>query len=104
MGGRDDEATPLVSVTKDFGETYAEVRAWAVPESDRYPDGLKYSMQYGSTDGETIIRYDNFPDHPGAALHHKHHSDGSVEDIEFPGLEPLFDRFKAEVQNHGEHW
>jgi hypothetical protein len=39
------------------------------------PEGLKYSMQYGTTDGETIIRYDNSPDHPNAAHHHKHRSD-----------------------------
>lgn len=104
MGGNDEEAAPLISVTKDFGETYAEVRAWAVPESDRYPDGLKYSMQYGTTDGETIIRYDNFPDHPDAAPHHKHLADETVQDVEFEGIEALFDRFKAEVRNHGEHW
>ncbi len=61
-------------------------------------------MQYGTTDGETIIRYDNFPDHPDAAQHHKHLSNGDVEDIEFTGLEPLYDRFKQEVRTHGEHW
>ncbi len=42
MGGSaDDDASPVIRVTKDFGETYAEVRAWDVPESERYPDGLK---------------------------------------------------------------
>lgn len=100
----DDEAVPLISVTKDFGETYAEVQAWTVPESERYPDGVKYSMQYGTTGGKTIVRYDNFPDHPDAASHHTHRSDGEVTDVEFQGLEALFDRFKTEVRNHGEHW
>ena len=61
-------------------------------------------MQYGRIDGGTIVRYDNFPDHPGASRHHKHTETGSVEDIEFPGLRPLFQRFKQEVRNHGEHW
>lgn len=102
MGG--DDAELLISVSKDFGETYAEVKAWNVPPSDRYPDGLKYSMQYGSRDGGTRFRYDNFPDHPEATMHHKHTVDGDTEDIEFHGLEALFDRFKREVRTHGETW
>ncbi|WP_440772078.1 toxin-antitoxin system TumE family protein [Natronorubrum sp. DTA28] len=61
-------------------------------------------MQYGTADGETIVRYDNFPDHPDAAPHHKHQSDGTVEDVEFVGLEPLFERFQNEVRDYGEHW
>lgn len=104
MVGSDDDAEPLIRRTKDFGDTYAEIRAWAVLSSDRYPKGLKDTMQYGTTEGQTIIRYDNFPDHPDAAPHHKHLSDGTVEDVDFPGLEALFDRFKQEVPNHGESW
>ncbi|WP_121742843.1 toxin-antitoxin system TumE family protein [Natronorubrum halophilum] len=91
-------------MTKDFGGTFAEIRAWEVPSSDRYPEGVKYSMQYGTSDGETIVRYDNFPDHPDAARHHKHLPNGGVEDTDFTGLEALYDRFKQEVRNHGEHW
>lgn len=103
-GDEDADADPLIQRTKDFGDTSAEVTAWAVPSSDRYPEGLKYSMQYGTTDGETIIRYDNFPDHPDAAHHHKHRADGKVEDVDFHGLEALYDQFKQEVRDHGEHW
>ena len=51
-------------------------------------------MQYGHIDGGTIIRYDNFPDHPGASRHHKHTEDRSVESVEFPGLLPLYQQFK----------
>jgi hypothetical protein len=65
----DDEARQIVKVTKDFGDRYAEVSAFRVPESNRYPEGIKYSMQYGNAAGETILRYDNFPDHPDAANH-----------------------------------
>lgn len=101
MGG---DADVLIEVTKDFGETFAEVRAWAVPSSERYPEGVKYSMQYGTLEGDTIIRYDNFPDHPGVSHHHKHTKDGSVEDVTFQGLVELYDRFKAEVRAHGESW
>jgi len=61
-------------------------------------------MQYGTTTGKTIIRYDTFPDHPGAAPHHKHLPNGETTDIEFSGLEALYDRFKPEVRDHGEHW
>ncbi len=104
MADGDDSATLLIEVTKDFGETYAEVQAWAVPSSDRYPDGVKYSMQYGTTNGGTIIRYDNFPDHPGTTPHHKHLPNGETTDIEFTGLEALYDRFRQEVRDHGEHW
>lgn len=100
----DDEATQVIAVTKDFGDRYAEISAFRVPESDRYPGGIKYSMQYGNAAGETIIRYDNFPDHPDAPHHHKHRVDGTVEDVEFEGLQSLFERFKSEVIEHGHNW
>lgn len=103
MTGEDD-AELLVDVTRDFGDHYAEVRAYRVPVSDRYPSGVKYSMQYGNVAGETLLRYDNFPDHPGASHHHVHRSDDSVEDVDFEGLEPLFERFKNEVIEHGHDW
>jgi hypothetical protein len=35
--------------------------AWQVPESEDYPEGLKYSFQYMDADGDTILRYDNSP-------------------------------------------
>lgn len=100
----DDDAERVLQVTRDFGDRYAEVSAYRVPASDRYPEGIKYSMQYGDTAGDTIIRYDNFPDHPGAAHHHKHCPDGTVEDVDFEGLAALFRRFKTEVRQHGHDW
>ena len=105
MGGNGG-ATNVLDVTERFpaNGTLVDVTAWRVPRSDRYPEGVRYSMQYGHIDGGTIIRYDNFPDHPGASRHHNHTEDGSVESVEFPGLLPLFRRFKQEVRNHGEHW
>ncbi|MFC6864400.1 DUF6516 family protein [Halomicroarcula sp. GCM10025817] len=63
-----------------------------------------YSMQYGNAVGETIIRYDNFPDHPDAAHYHKHRADGAVVDVDFDGLQPLFQRFKSAVIDHGHDW
>ena len=100
----DDGGVKILDVTRDFGDRYAEVIAWDVPQSDRYPDGVKYSMQYGNAAGETIVRYDNVPDHPDAAHHHKHTAEGAVRDVEFAGLGPLFERFKSEVNDHGHDW
>jgi len=45
------------------------------------------------TNDGTIIRYDNFPDHPNAAIHHKHLPDGTVEAVDFTGLRSLFAAF-----------
>lgn len=114
MGGSGSDAVLLVKRRENFDETFVEVVAWAVPASEQYPDGVRYSMQYGhrdptatdvaSEDG-TIIRYDNFPDHPEAPNHHKHLPDGSVEGVEFPGLRRLAERFKREVsETYGEPW
>ena len=89
---------------RDFGDRYAEVQAWVVPDSDRYPDGIKYSMQYGTAAGETILRYDNFPDHPDAARHHKHTAGGDVRYVEFEGIRALFQRFKDEVRSYDHKW
>lgn len=100
----DGDAVKVLEVTKDFGERYAEVTAWSVPESERYPTGVKYSMQYGNAAGETVFRYDNFPDHPGAGHHHKHTADGEVVDVEFDSLQALYERFKREVKEYGDEW
>ncbi|MEM4781092.1 MAG: DUF6516 family protein [Halalkalicoccus sp.] len=102
MAREGSDATLLVKTRQNFGETYAEVRVRDVPSSDRYPDGVRYSMQYDRKGGETVFRYDNFPDHPGSATHHKHLADGTVADVDFPGWKALFRRFKTEV-NEREH-
>ena len=99
----DDRARLLLREREHFGNRYAEVKAWAVPSSDRYPEGIKYSFQYGTHEGETIIRYDNFPDHPDASHHHKHTSDG-VEDVEFDGLLARYHQLKQEVRERGHDW
>lgn len=99
-----DEAEEVLSETHDFGERYVEVKAWLVPESNRYPEGIKYTMQFGTTDGETIVRYDNFPDHPGVDRHHKHVESGRVKNVEFDGLPDLYRQFKSEVSDRGFEW
>ncbi|MDJ1432869.1 DUF6516 family protein [Halostagnicola sp. A-GB9-2] len=107
MGDGDDtDAKHVMGREFEFDGTYVEAEAWVVPNSDRYPEGIKYSFQYGTTDGETIFRYDNFPDHPGVGRHHKHNSDDpdDVENVDFTDLESLYKRFKQEVIDNGENW
>lgn len=111
MVGDDDDATQILGVRERFpaNGTYAHVTAYRVPRSERYPDGIKYSMQYGRSDtvedeDGTIFRYDNFPDHPGAPLHHKHTADDDVEGVDYDGVLDLYHTFKQEVRDHGEPW
>jgi hypothetical protein len=100
----DESATLLVRERENFDERYAEVEAWSVPSSERYLDGVKYSFQYGELDGDTLFRYDNFPDHPDAPRHHRHTQDGRVTRVEFEGVSQLYQRFKPEVNEHGHDW
>jgi hypothetical protein len=54
-----------VAVLRDEIEAYsdgtvARVRILAVPESDRFPDGVKYAFHYGVAGTEQpIVRFDN---------------------------------------------
>lgn len=68
------------------------VKALAVPESEKFPEGVKYRMHYGTLDGETILRYDN------SHGRHERHSCGEREAIDFPGLESLYRRFVREIE------
>lgn len=109
MGGDDADARLVLEVDRQFNGTFVDVSAWSVPKSDRFPDGVKYSMQYGRRDvpegkDGTIVRYDNFPDHKGAPRHHKHTESGDVEGAEFRGVQELYQRFKQEVRDYGEEW
>ncbi len=68
-----------------------------VPESDAYPEGVKYSMHYGDYDGTTILRYDNAH---GATKGHERHTSAGIESIDFEGWRALFQRFRREVREH----
>jgi len=83
-------------------ETFAdgsryEMIATSVPESDDYPEGVKYRFQYMSEDGRTRLRFDNFPEHPNVDRHHYHTPDGVADDIEYTGLADHIRRFHAEI-------
>ena len=67
-------------------ETRYEMIATEIPTSDDYPEGIKYRFQYMDEDGRTVLRFDNFPDHPGVGRHHYHTPDGVYDDIEYTTL------------------
>lgn len=80
--------------------TRYEMIATAVPESDNYPEGVKYRFQYMADDGRTLLRFDNFPDHPGVTRHHCHTPDGVYDDIEYTSLRDHVQRFYNEMDDH----
>lgn len=67
-------------------------------EDQQYPSGWDYSLHYGVIGGETILRYDNA--HERTKGHERHTPDGT-EEIEFPGMGALLDRFQREVDARG---
>jgi len=63
-------------------------------DDDKYPSGWDYTLHYGTTSGETLLRYDNAHErHKG----HERHAEDDVEEIEFPGMSKLLERFQQEV-------
>jgi len=74
-----------------------EAVAWSVPESDAFPEGIKYSFQYLGPANQELLRYDNANDARGVGRHHRHAS-GRVEGIEFEGPRSHPDRFLQEVE------
>lgn len=84
-----------VSVLRDDTRVYddgtvARVRVLAVPESDRFPEGVKYAMHYGEMGAaDPIIRFDN---HHGS---HELHVGATVWEIEFPGFHTLYEAWRA---------
>jgi hypothetical protein len=81
---------------KPDGSRY-EMVAWQVPESEEYPEGLKYSFQYMDADGDTLLRYDNAPHHQDVGRHHRHTQGGEVTKLAFTGLADLIADFQTEV-------
>ena len=69
------------------------VRVLAVPESEKFPDGVKYRLHYGTVDETTLVRYDNSHDE-----HERHTREGLDEGYEFPGYDAVQERFWAEVK------
>jgi hypothetical protein len=64
---------------------FIEVRDMDLPEK------IKYRYHYMKKDNTLIFRYDNAPHYPGIQTfpHHKHTSEGSVEEAGEPTLETV---------------
>jgi hypothetical protein len=70
--------------------TVVRIRILDVPESDQYPEGVKYAFHYGVAGADDpIIRFDN---HHGP---HELHIAGQVFEIEFEGLQSLYRTWRA---------
>jgi hypothetical protein len=88
-----DDVRVLEDTERRFADgTVLRVRVLAVPESEKFPDGVKYRLHYGTDEGETLVRYDN-----SHGVHERHTSDGIDENYEFPGYETVQKRFWDEV-------
>jgi hypothetical protein len=90
----DDDVRVLEDTERRFADgTVLRVRVLAVPGSEKFPDGVKYRLHYGTDDGETLIRYDN-----SHGVHERHTPDGLDSDYEFPGYDSVQERFWDEVE------
>ncbi|MEF8872623.1 MAG: DUF6516 family protein [Haloarculaceae archaeon] len=77
---------------REFGDRLVRIRVLRVPESEKFPNGIKYAYHYGEKGAEDpILRYDN---HHGV---HERHKGENVDKIEFPGAEQLLRRFIEEL-------
>ena len=92
----DDDIEVVRDRRRDFGDEIIRIRVLRVPESDKFPEGIKYAFHYGrkEDDDSPILRYDN---HHGV---HERHRGSEVEEIEFPGLRELLERFVRELPAH----
>lgn len=90
----EDGPSVLINEREVVEEEFVKrVKVLAVPESQKFPRGIKYRMHDGRVDGETILRYDN-----SHGTHERHRKDG-VQAIDFPGLEALYRRFTDEIED-----
>ncbi|MDL0125610.1 DUF6516 family protein [Halobacterium salinarum] len=86
-----DDVTVLEDEIKAYADgTVARIRILAVPESEKFPDGVKYAFHYGEAGSEgPIIRFDN---HHGV---HELHTGPHVYEIDYPGLDAIYQAWRA---------
>ena len=90
----DDDVRVLEDTERRFEDgTVLRVRVLTVPESKKFPDGVKYRLHYGTEDGNTLLRYDN-----SHGVHERHTSNGIDQGYEFPGYDAVQERFWDEVE------
>ena len=55
----DDDVEVVRDRRRDFGDEVVRIRVLRVPESEKFPEGIKYAFHYGRMDGDDpILRYD----------------------------------------------
>lgn len=87
-----DDVAVVRDRRRDYGAYVVRIRVLRVPVSEQFPVGIKYAFHYGRKGADDPVpRYDN---HHGV---HERHEGAQVERIDFPGLEPLLDRFIEEL-------
>lgn len=91
-----DSATVVRCFEAVHGDTYVESVTIVRTSSSEYPSGWKYALHYGEIDGRTLLRYDNAHERTKG---HERHTKSGVEPIDFPGMEPLYRRFKREIDD-----
>lgn len=64
-------------------------------DSADHPCGWKYSLHYGTQDGDTLLRYDNAHERTKG---HERHTKEAVRIIDFPGMIELYNRFQVEIK------
>ena len=90
----DDDVRVLEDTERRFEDgTVLRVRVLAVPDSEKFPDGVKYRLHYGTEGGKTLIRYDN-----SHGVHERHTPNGIDDGYEFPGYDAVQERFWDEVE------
>lgn len=93
-----------VEVVEQYRLPYPElgtievVKIMRVPKSEKFPEGVKYRLHNGHTEGrdDPIIRFDN------SHGRHERHVGGVMETIDFHGLAPLYERFRKHLPEHDE--
>lgn len=90
------EAETLIDYT-DYDSDAERVESVTVVETDdsEYPSGWKYRLHYGTTDGETLVRYDNSHERNKG---HERHVGGDTERIEFTSMDDMLRRFYDDVE------
>jgi Family of unknown function (DUF6516) len=69
-----------------------EMVLWQVPRATHHPDGLKYRLYYGDSDGNCLVRYDN----ERGKGNHRHVGDGE-KSYRFTDVDALVADFLADI-------
>ncbi len=85
----------IIEDWKDVEDGYVVDVTIRQTEAEKYPSGWDYGLHLGEVGGDTILRYDNAHERTKG---HERHTQVGVDNIEFPGMLVLYDRFKREAE------